>query len=82
MLIDVTVKTYPTPPYHSSDAADHDPTADDTFFAQMAYLMSQYPYLTKFSVSAYPYIYPVCPVSATASAAVYQGEFILHDGTS
>ena len=58
------------------------PTADDSFFEQMAYIMSKYPYLSNYSISAYPYIYPIYPTSATTSAAVYKSDFLLHDGTS
>lgn len=58
------------------------PTADDAFFEKMAYIMSQYPYLSNYSISAYPYIYPIYPISATTSVAIYEGDFLLHDGTS
>ena len=82
VLIDVTVKTYPTPPVTTLTLEIISPTADDTFFEQMAYIMSQYPYLSNYSISAYPYIYPIYPISATNSVAVYEGVFLLHDGTS
>lgn len=82
VLIDVTVKTFPTPPVTILTLEIISPTADDAFFEQMAYIMSQYPYLSNYSISGYPYIFPVYPTSANTSVAMYQAGFMLHDGTS
>lgn len=82
VLVDVTVKTYPTPPVTMLTLEILASTADDTFFEQMAYIMSQYPYLSNYSISGYPYIYPIYPTSATTTIAVYEAVFLLHDGTS
>jgi hypothetical protein len=82
VLIDVSVKTFPTPPITALKLEIKSDVADDAFFDQMAYLLTQYPYLSSHDISGYPYIYPVYATSATTTAAVYTASWLIHDGTS
>lgn len=82
VLLDVTVKTFPTPPITMLSLEIISPTADEAFYEQMAYIMSQYPYLSNYNIVAYPYIFPIYPTSNTTSIALYEAGFLIHDGTS
>lgn len=78
VLVSATMKTFPSTPFAQILLQVQAPTASEAWWEQMAYILSQYPYLSEHGVVGYP---SIVPVSGNTSTAVYTGPFVILDGT-
>jgi hypothetical protein len=82
VLLSATLKTFPTPPMTTISFLVTGVENSDVWWEAMAYMLSQYPYLSSYNISGYPVVYPYYyDTYLDTNIALYEGGFLIHDGT-
>jgi hypothetical protein len=79
----VTLKTHPSPKIVNYSLNIGTPnTTDPALFDMIAYILSQYPYLSSYGVSGYGFWATYYPLSANVTVAGFMGAFVVQDTTN